>query len=396
MAVEVDTILPDVEATLRGRLGEAVRTLDLLEDRLVLLRHRKGAAAVLRVGGAVVKAFEESHREDFERELVALRALAPTGLVAEVVGSGDLWIATRWCDLVPPAQCGVEPATVDRWLGETLAKLHRVDPTGLPPLSLEPRLAHWLAAADDTVVGTSLRRSIQTAVLPLVPLLEEDCFVHGDWGDSNVLVRASNPTEIAKVVDLEDARRGDPAEDFKWQLVQGPPWLAYRNMAEAYRDPGGDIGPNGTERLVVAATDWALDVLTWYPAHRSPFASGAIATLNAFAIGIGPSRRRRRMATSACGTTGSGSVLDAPDCSLDGGAPTRRQVLRDSGDLLRLPGASFGCDPLGEVGVFDSKDLRGKQCGVLGAVDCHGRNREAWRHLHDGVQGVHSVEGRRR
>jgi hypothetical protein len=49
-----------------------------------------------------------------------------------------------------------------------------------------------------------------------------------------------------------------------------------------------------------------------------------------------------------------------------------------------------------QVRVGGAEDARGQQPGVAGAADGHGRHRHSGWHLHDGEQGVHTVEVRQR
>lgn len=135
-------------------------------------------------------------------------------------------------------------------LGSSLAQLHAANSSALERLSMADRLHHWLA--QPAQCPPSLAHAIEKAIVPLVPLYSETQFVHGDWGTANVLVPHDDPFRIVKIIDFEDSHRGDPAEDFKWQLTQGgPPWPAFQVMATAYAHAGGSLGPNASERLVI-------------------------------------------------------------------------------------------------------------------------------------------------
>ena len=72
----------------------------------------------------------------------------------------------------------------------------------------------------------------------------------------------------------------------------GPPWRRFETMASAYVDSGGMLGENATERLVLAATEWCLDLLSWRDDFgTSQFHGGALAALDAFVSQDWPSLR---------------------------------------------------------------------------------------------------------
>ena len=88
-------------------------------------------------------------------------------------------------------------------------------------------------------------------------------FVHSDWGLSNILVAPDDPTKVLAVVDFEDSHTGDPAEDFKWQVLAGPGSAEYEAMSLGYAAAGGSHGPNAAGRLALAGTELCLGVLEW-------------------------------------------------------------------------------------------------------------------------------------
>jgi Ser/Thr protein kinase RdoA (MazF antagonist) len=224
---------------------------------------QKGRRVVVRAGDLVVKAFSSLEQAAFERERAGLQALASgaPGLAVEPVASGERWVATRF---VPgaeaPMRLAVDEVAIHRALGPWLARLHAVPPVGLAPWSVVDRLRARLGADLPAGCPPSLAADVRRMVEPLLGLVVEDGFVHGDWGTANVLVDPAAPTSILAVIDLEDAHRGDPAEDFAWPVLAGPRGVQAAAMAATY---GRGLGPHAVERLVVAAAEKCLDVLGW-------------------------------------------------------------------------------------------------------------------------------------
>lgn len=104
--------------------------------------------------------------------------------------------------------------------GTTLARVHAADASELPRLSMAERLHHWFH--HPTVeCPSSFLRAIERMIVALIPLYQESQFVHGDWGDANVLAPRGDPDRIVKIIDFEGAHLGDSAEDFKWTLAHG-------------------------------------------------------------------------------------------------------------------------------------------------------------------------------
>lgn len=237
----------------------------------------------MKVQETVLKVFAPSQSDYWKREATAIRALDGSDLAPPLVDVGDLWVATTWLDLVTSLSQAPSATPMHNALGKMLARLHAVKPGALAPLSMAERLDHWFHHPA-VECPLSLARDIEKMLVPLVPLYRTSHFVHGDWGDANVLAPRGDPYRILKVIDLEDAHLGDPAEDFKWTLAQsGPPWRDFASMATTYAAAGGDLGPNASERLVLAASEWCLDLLTW-PSEfgNSQFRDGAITALEAF------------------------------------------------------------------------------------------------------------------
>lgn len=271
----------ELDQELHPQFNDAVTALDLdVNDSSAVLRARRGICT-LKVGALVVKVFATSQSDYWHREATAYRALEGSDLAPQLAGVGDLWVATVWLDLITPASLP-DSIAMHHALGEALARFHTVDGCGLQRLSMADRLHHWLNERQDC--PPALARDVARAIVPLTSLYQESHFVHGDWGDANVLAPANDPYRISKIIDFEDSHLGDPAEDFKWTLVHGgPPWGGFETMAGAYTDAGGALGEKATERLVLAATEWCLDLLSWQDDFgTSQFREGALAALDAF------------------------------------------------------------------------------------------------------------------
>jgi aminoglycoside phosphotransferase (APT) family kinase protein len=240
-------------------LAAALATIGRDVDEVLAVQ--KGRRQVVRAGDVVVKAFASVEQAAFERERAGLRALAGTGVAVELVADGERWTATRHVPgTTVPMHLGVDEGAIHRALGPWLASLHAIAPTGLAPWSVVDRLRARLA---DPPPGCppALAADVGRLVEPWLGLIVDDAFVHGDWGTANVLVRPDAPTEVVAVIDLEDAHRGDPAEDFAWPVLagpDGPPQQAA--MASTYGRP---LGPHAVERLVVCGAEKCLDVLGW-------------------------------------------------------------------------------------------------------------------------------------
>jgi hypothetical protein len=193
------------------------------------------------------------------------------------------WSATAWIGGRPPMAIeGLREDAVHRALGPWLARLHAVDPTGLWRWPLVERL-RALLASPPVEVSPSLVTSVAALVEPLVGLVVEDAFVHGDWGTANVL--AHDDGRIIGVIDFEDAHLGDAAEDFAWQVLAGADSCQLPAMAGAYVDAGGTLGGHAVERLVVCGAHLCLEVAGWgLPRHTER----CIATLEELVAGTWP------------------------------------------------------------------------------------------------------------
>lgn len=265
-------------------LDDALATLGAVAGEV--LADHPGRRRVVRAGDLVVKAFASVERAAWARELAGLRSVAATGLAVELAGAGPRWTATRWLDGVVPMDEAVGTTEIHATLGPVLAALHAVDARDLLPWSVVERVRSRLADPPEPCPA-ALAADVDALLRPLLPLVRDDAFVHGDWGTANVLVRRDEPTTILAVIDFEDAHRGDAAEDFKWQVLAGPSSDDFVAMATAYGRP---LGAHATERLVVAGAELCLDVLGWSLAepHRRRFHDRCRRTLEELVAGAWP------------------------------------------------------------------------------------------------------------
>ena len=209
-----------------------------------------------------------------------------SGLVAPLVASGPLWTATAWVEGVNPAQSVVDVVALHRSLGGYLARLHNVDASGVRAWSVADRLRALLDSPPDAC-PPSIVRGIARIVEPWMPLpaAAPQRFVHGDWGTSNVLVDSRTPTKVLTVVDLEDSHIGDPAADFRWQVLAGPQSVEHGAMCTGYSTAGGALGPNASERLALAGAELCLEVLRWDVPGAATFHDRSLRTLDEFLAG---------------------------------------------------------------------------------------------------------------
>ena len=93
-------------------------------------------------------------------------------------------------------------------LGDCLARLHEVDPSGMRPWPVADRLRERIQAPP-TACTTSILRGIARMVEPWIALTADsgDHLVHGDYGLSNILGSPGNPTNVLAVVDLRRSRQ---------------------------------------------------------------------------------------------------------------------------------------------------------------------------------------------
>jgi aminoglycoside phosphotransferase (APT) family kinase protein len=228
-----------------------------------VLTDHPGRRRVVRVDDVVVKAFSSSEHAAWEREVAGLRAAGPE-VAVELVAHGERWTATRFVSGTEvPMRLEVGEVAIHQALGPWLARLHDRPPWGLRAWSVVDRLRERVASPP-AGCPDALAADVGRLVEPLLRLAREDTLVHGDWGTANVLVPADDPAHVLRIIDFEDAHRGDPAEDFAWQVLAGPgpDGVQLPAMAATYA-PVRSLGRHPVERLVVAGAEKCLDVLGW-------------------------------------------------------------------------------------------------------------------------------------
>lgn len=270
--------------TAGGEPGDEVEAQRAACDALALsapdlLRDLPGRRRVLRAGDVVLKAFATAERDAWLRERAGLRALQGTGLAPELLSEGERWVAVSRVQGKPPKDTE-EP--VHHALGRWLRRLHDVAPDGLAAWPLADRLQHLLRSPPQGCCER-LAADVAAAAQDWLPHLREETFVHGDWGDSNVLSAVDEPARLLCIIDFEDVRVGDAAEDFKWQAMTGPTSTTLPPMLASY----GDLGPRAGERLAAATAEHCLEVLGWggSGAGRARTESVCLPTLRALADG---------------------------------------------------------------------------------------------------------------
>ncbi|WP_176594019.1 phosphotransferase family protein [Sphingobium sp. EM0848] len=221
-------------------------------------------------------------------------------LCAEADGLGEAYIVTRIAgetlgrrivaaDAFAPAR-----TLLGAQAGQALAAIHRIDPTGLPPLeTLDARgslaryeAIHHRIGAQRPVLEAAFRLLDRDAPPPVAPQL-----VHGDFRNGNLIVDSEQG--LVAVLDWELAHLGDPAEDLGWLCVNswrfGETALPVGGFAtleallDAYRAAGGDPPPVSRIRYwqMLGSLKWAIVCLMMYES----FASGEERTMERAAIG---------------------------------------------------------------------------------------------------------------
>ena len=189
-----------VDENLEPHLASALDSLELsVADGFEILQARSSIRAVVRVGGAAIKVFANSQRDDWNREVAAYDALAATGndLAPELLGFGPLWVATEWLDLVTAESADAADDALNIALGHSLAALHVTPTRNMPSRSMPKRLEGWLAGGSETCPAALLAK-VREVIEPLASLCLETSFTHGDWGSANVLVRSDSPGQTRK------------------------------------------------------------------------------------------------------------------------------------------------------------------------------------------------------
>lgn len=250
-----------------GVVGDELGALEaalerLSSDEVCVLSDHPNRRRVVRVGDAVVKAYSAAEEAAWDREVRALRCLSETGLTPALLDYGPLWLAMEWRDDAVVPEGAIDSMDLHERLGSSLAALHAVVPYEMCRWPITDRLSAHL----NSRLGACPARLFDAAcelAISWMDLAEDGRFVHGDWGTNNVLVNPNGSSKTVVVIDLEDAHLGDPAEDFKWQVLAGPRSADQAAMAAGYRAAGGSLGAHAAERLGLFAIELCLEVLTW-------------------------------------------------------------------------------------------------------------------------------------
>lgn len=170
---------------------------------------------------------------------------------------------------VSPALVGAR-AQLARQCGRTLARIHQLQSTALPPLRRAPAAAeraHWEAL--------HRRRGVARPVFELAlhwlkshPVAEPQrlCLVHGDFRNGNLVVDAGG---LRAVLDWELAHLGDPMEDLAWLCLNAwrfghidLPVGGFGHRADLYAgyvDGGGTVNAERVHHWeVLGALKWGL------------------------------------------------------------------------------------------------------------------------------------------
>lgn len=259
-----------------------------------------------RGGGPEAEVFETSLPLPIEAKLLqaAETAGAPVARLVrdciEADGLGEAYVVERVAGETLGRRIAADPAfaparaVLGRQCGETLARIHAIDLSALPPLETQDARA-VLARYADIYRKSSGPRPVMEAALrwmearlpePIAPRL-----VHGDFRNGNLMVDPD--TGLTAVLDWELAHLGDPAEDLGWLCVNS--WrfgVTHRavggfadleTLLEAYRVAGGE--PLSVERVrfwqAVGTFKWAVVTMMMY----RTFATGASRSVERAVIG---------------------------------------------------------------------------------------------------------------
>ncbi|MNK93601.1 Phosphotransferase enzyme family protein [compost metagenome] len=315
----------DPAAHVQARLDALASALTPGGDRVTALRRLTGGASLetwafdiegagrprplilrRRGGGGEAEVFETSLPLPVEARL--LKAAEEGGVpVARLVrdcveadGLGEAYVVERVSGDTLGRRIAADPSfalareTLGRQCGEALAKIHAVDPAGLPPLEVQDARAVLDRYADIYRKSSAPRPVMEAALKWMEARLPEPVaprLVHGDFRNGNLMVDPERG--LAAVLDWELAHLGDPAEDLGWLCVNS--WrfgVTHRVVGgfadlevllDAYRDAGGE--PPSVERVrfwqAVGTFKWAVVTMMMY----RTFASGASASVERAVIG---------------------------------------------------------------------------------------------------------------
>jgi len=260
-------------------LQDAQRVLNL-DGEGEKLQSQPSGRAVVRYGDIVVKSFTGAERDWWLREKTGLQAAQAISLTPQLISSGSYWIATRYVRGIQAVKWG---DSLYREMGRILAQIHTTEPSGMKTWPVTERLRSDLENPP-SACPPSLLRDVASLVNDWLPMMRNDCFVHGDWIGANVLVAPDDQTRVIAIVDFEESHLGDPAEDFRYQAFAGPPSMQLPRGLEGY---GRSLGNHAAERISVAAVQLCLEVFGWgdVPDHMR---ETSLATMQALVDGWRP------------------------------------------------------------------------------------------------------------
>jgi aminoglycoside phosphotransferase (APT) family kinase protein len=174
-------------------------------------------------------------------------------------------------------------------LGAAAARIHALDPAGLPHLVQVDRLTVYTEALDMLGQPHPVLELVRRWLIEHRPPTTRTTVVHGDFRLGNVIV---DETGLAAVIDWELAHRGDPMEDLGWLCVKawrfgGAAPVAglgdYDELFAAYEAAGGGtVDPEAVRWWEILGTwTWGVMCIGQANAHLS----GALRSHELAAIG---------------------------------------------------------------------------------------------------------------
>ena len=227
-----------LDALARRRLGGPATAVTRLTGgaSLELWAFVVGDAGYVLRRSPAIRLFGDMATLDLPTEAALVRAAGAAGVPAATVvhvlapeddlGSG--FVATRMPGeamgrriVRDPEFAALRPRLARR-CGEVLARIHAVDPAGLPPLPSRDPTGSIDKLRDQLTAYGEPRPVFEAALVWLrdrCPAPVPPRLVHGDFRTGNLLVTAD---DLSAVLDWEGAHLGDPMEDLGWLCM--PVW----------------------------------------------------------------------------------------------------------------------------------------------------------------------------